>query len=236
MRTLSDPRRFCRLGAGLCMIGAPLTLLVGALLHPDSGDSTTAHIAAIAANPGRNYASHTMVLVGLVLFLGVILGLVHLLRQRAPAAANIGGALAIVGVFGATSIVAVDGIAFTQIGQPDADAQEMAALLDRITESAGARAIAVVGALSFLVGMLVLAYGLWRTRAVHPWVAPGVAAAAIVFFVGQVTDSSLIFAVAFAAYLVTLGLLGRTVLSQSDDEWEGHPPTTTRMPAQPAAP
>lgn len=232
MRTLSDPRRLRRLGAGLCMIGAPLTLLVGALLHPDSGGSTSAHIAAIAANPGRNYASHTTILVGLVLFLGVIMGLVHLLRQRAPAAANVGGALAIVGLFGATSIVAVDGIAFTQIGQPDADAQEMAALLDRIMESTGARAIAVVGALSLLVGMLVLAYGLWRTRAGHSWVAPGVAAAAIVFFVGQVTDSRVIFTVAFAAYLVTLGLLGRTVLTQSDDEWEGQPPTPVPL-AQP---
>jgi hypothetical protein len=224
MRTLSNPRRVRRLAAGLCMIGAPLTLLVGALLHPDSGNSASDHIAAIAANPGRNYASHTTILVGLVLFLGAILGLVHLLRQRAPAVADVGGALAIVGLFGATSIVAVDGIAFTQIGQPDADAQEMAALLDRITKSAGARVIAVVGALSLLVGMFVLAYGLWRTRAVPSWVPPGVAAAAIAFFVGQVTDSPVIFAVAFAAYLVTLGVVGWSVLSQSDDEWAGAQP------------
>jgi hypothetical protein len=234
MRTLSDPRRLRRLAAGLCMIGAPLTLLVGALLHPDSGDSASAHIAAIAANPGRNYASHTTILVGLVLFLGVILGLVHLLRQRAPAVADVGGALGIVGLFGATSIVAVDGIAFTQMGQPDADAQEMAALLDRIMESAGARAIAVVSALSLLMGMFVLAYGLWRTRAVRSWVPPGVAAAAIAFFLGQVTDSRVIFAVAFAGYLVTLGVIGRSVLSQSDDEWAGQP-RSPAPPAQPAA-
>lgn len=215
------------------MIAAPLTLLVGALLHPDSGGSASAHVAAISANPGRNYASHAAILVGLVLFLGVILGLVHLLRERAPAVANVGSALAIVGLFGATSIVAVDGIAFTQIGQPDANAQEMAALLDRIMESAGARAIAVVGALSFLLGMLVLAYGLWRTRVVPSWMALGVAAAAIALFAGQVTDNRVIFAIAFAAYLVTLGALGWTVLRQSDDAWAGKP-LTALPPAQPA--
>jgi hypothetical protein len=235
MRTISDLRRFRRVGTGLCMIGGPLMLLVGALLHPDSGGSASAHIAAIAADPGRNYASHTAILVGLVFFLGVILGLVHLLRERASAVANVGGALAIIGVLGATSIVAVDAIAFSQMGQPDADAQEMAALLDRILESAGTAAIAVVGALTFLLGMLALAYGLWRTQAVWSWVAPGVAAAAIALFVGQVTDNRVIFAVAFAVYLVTLGPLGWTTLSKSDDEWAGEPAPTAVPPAQPAA-
>jgi uncharacterized PurR-regulated membrane protein YhhQ (DUF165 family) len=136
--------------------------------------------------------------------------------------ANVGGALATVGLFGATSIVAVDGIAFTQIGQPDADAEEMTALLDRILESAGTRAIAAVGALSLLVGMFVLAYGLWRTRTVRPWPALGVAVAAIACFVGQVADNGVIFAIAFAAYLVTLGRLGWAVLRQSDESGPDH--------------
>ena len=210
------------------MLAAPLPMLVGALLHPDSGNSASAHVAAISENPGRNYASHTAILVGLVLFVGVILGLVHLLRERAPVAANVGGALAIVGVFGAASIVAVDGLAFSQIGQPEANAQEMAAVFDRIMESAGARAIAVVGALSFLLGMLTLAYGLWRARAMWPWLAPGVAAAAIALFAGQVTDNPLVFAIAFSVYLVTLAPLGWATLTQSDDEWAGAPVPRTQ--------
>jgi hypothetical protein len=173
--------------------------------------------------------------VGLALFLGVILGLVHLLSERAPVAANVGGSLAIVGLFGATSIVAVDGIAFSQMGQPEANAAEMAALLDRIMESAGARAIAVVGALSFLLGMLVLAYGLWRARAVRSWVPTAMAVAAIAFFLGQVTDNRVVFAFAFAVYLVTLAPIGWATLSQSDDEWAGRPAPDDRVPpARPA--
>ncbi len=135
--------------------------------------------------------------------------------------ANLGGVLATVGVLGATSIVAVDGIAFTQIGQSDANAEQMVALLDRIMESTGARAIAVVGALSFLLGMLLLAYGLWQARVARLWIAPAVAAAAIGFFLGQVTDDPVIFATAFALYLVALAPLGWAVLSKSDDEWAG---------------
>lgn len=219
MRTLSDTRRFRRLGAGVCMIAAPLALLVGALLHPDAGDSAGSRIAAIAENQGRNYASHTLLLIGLALFLGVILRLVHVLAKRASAAANVGGTLAIVGVVGATSVVAVDAIAFTQMGDPDANAEEMAALIDRIMESTGTRAIAGVGALSFLLGMLVLAYELWRARAAAAWVALGIAAAAIVLFLGQVTDNSVVFAIAFALYLVTLAPQGWAALNESDEEW-----------------
>ena len=228
MGAFSDPRRFRRIGAGLCMIAAPFALLVGALLHPRWDGSASAHIDAIADSPSRNYAAHTAILVGLVLFVGAVLGFVHLLRERAPAVANLGGALAIVGLFGATAIVAVDGIALSQMGQPEASDQEMSRLLDRIMESSGARAIAAVGGLAFLLGMLAVSYGLWRTRVAPTWVAVGVAAAAMTLFVGQVTDNSVIFAVAFALYLVTLSTVGWTTLNESDDEWAGVPAPSPR--------
>ena len=70
-----------------------------------------------------------------------------------------------------------------------------------------------------MVGVVLLAYGLWRTRAVLPWMAGGVAAGAVTFFVGVATDNRIIFAMAFAIYLIALGPLGWRVLHESDDEW-----------------
>lgn len=228
MLGLSDARHFRRRVAGFCLITAPVALLVGALVHPQGKGAAAAHLAVVAENPDRYYAAHAILLAGLALFLPAILGLMHLLRQRATAFGHLGAGLAMIGLFGATAVVAVDGITVSQMGQPQASAEEMAALLDRIKESAGFRAIAVVGAVSFVLGMLLLAYGLWRTGAVQPWMAGGIAAAAIAVFIGQVTDNRAIFAIAFAIYVVGLGPLGWRILTESDEEW-------ARIPARPAS-
>ena len=77
---------------------------------------------------------------------------------------------AILGLFGATSIVAVDGIAFSQLGQPEANAAEMGALLDRIMEvrrAHGSPSSARCRSWSACRGRL----GLKRT-AVRYWVPP----------------------------------------------------------------
>jgi hypothetical protein len=231
MLGLSDARHFRRLVAGFCLIAAPAVLLVGALLHPTSNDDAAVHLAVVVDNPDRYYAAHAIILVGLALFLPAILGLMHLLRQRMTAVGHVGGGLVMIGLFGATAVVAVDGFAVSQMGQPEASVEEMAALLDRIKESAGFRAIAVVGAIAFLLGVLLLAYGLWRAGAVQPWMAGGIGAAAIAFFIGQVTDNRIIFAFAFAFYLVAFGALGWRFLSESDEEWAGQPRQHATTPA-----
>lgn len=231
MLGLSDARHFRRLVAGFCLIAAPVTLLAGALVHPQGKDAAAAQVAVVADNPDRYYAAHAIILAGIALFLPGILGLMHLLRERATALGHVGGGLAMIGLFGATAVVAVDGIAVSQMGQPSANAEEMAALLDRIKESAGLRAIAVVGAVSFVLGMLLLAHGLWRSGAVPSWMAGAIAAAAIAVFIGQVTDNQAIFAIAFAIYVVGLGPLGWRTLTESDEEWARLP---TRLPSAPA--
>lgn len=215
----SDASHFRRLVAGSCLIVAPVVLLVGALIHPQGKEGAAAHLAVVAENPARYYWAHAILLVGLALFLPVILALMHLLRERGTRFGHLGGGLAMFGLFAATAVVAVDGIAVSQMAQPEASIEEMAALLDRIKESLGFRGIAVVAAVPLMLGMVLLAYGLGRTRAVQSWMAGGIVAGAIAFFVGVVTDNRIIFAMAFAIYLIALGPLGWRVLHESDDEW-----------------
>ncbi len=111
-------------------------------------------------HPDRYYAAHAIILAGLALFLPAILGLMYLLSHRATAFGHVGGGLAMIGLFGATAVVAVDGIAVSQMGQPQASAEEMAALLDRIRASAGFQTLCVAQGLpdSFWRGVDV--YGL----------------------------------------------------------------------------
>jgi hypothetical protein len=211
------------------LIAAPIVLLVGAVIHPETERDGAGHLAAVADDPSRYYAAHAILLVGIALFLPALLGLMHLLRDRATAVGHLGAGLAMIGLFGATAIVAMDGIAVTQMAQPEASADEMAALLDRIKESGGLRAIAVVGAMTWAVGMLLLAYGLWRARRVGPLVSVVIAAAAITVFIAQAADNQTIFAIAFALYLIALGPLGWRLLVQSDEEWAGE--STAPTPA-----
>jgi hypothetical protein len=233
MLGLSDAVHFRRIVAGVSLMAAPLILLVGALAHPQGKDSAIAHLAVVAESPDRYYVAHAILLGGLALFLPAVLGIMHLLTERATALGHIGGGLAMVGLFGATAIVAVDGIAISQMGQPQANVEEMAALLDRIKESPGLRAIAVLGAVSFLFGMLILAYGVWRAKAVQPLVAGLIAAAAIAFFIGQVTDNRFIFALGFTIYIAGLGPLGWRILAESDEEWALDSAGPTATPARP---
>ena len=214
------------------MIVAPVVLLVGALLHPQGKEVAAAHLAVVAENPGRYYWAHAILLVGLALFLSAVLALMHLLKERETRFGHLGGGLAMIGLFGATAVVAVDGIAVSQMGQPGADIQEMVLLLDRIKESPGLRGVAIVAGVGLMVGMVLLAYGLWRTRAVQPWMAGAVAAGAITFFVGVATDNRIIFAMAFAFYLIALGPLGWGVLHESDDDWSHGEVVRAESPAK----
>ncbi len=204
-------RRLGRRVAGVCLIAAPAVLL-GCARPPTVSHDAAAHLAVAARSPGRYFAAHAILLAGLVLFLPAVLALMHLVQGPATRLSRVGCAVAIVGLFGATALVAVDGIAVSQMAQPQANAEEMAALLARIKASAGLRTIAVPGALAFLLGMLLLAFGLGRSRAVRQWMPAGLAMAAITVFIGQVTDNRSIFAVAFAIYLLVLGPLGWATL------------------------
>ncbi|MGH3329937.1 MAG: hypothetical protein ACRDPJ_01410 [Nocardioidaceae bacterium] len=222
MPRLSDPRHLRKLAAGVALIAAPLVLLVGAVIHPQVEDAAAEHLAVAADAPDRYYVAHSVLLAGLVLFVPALLGLVHLLEERAPAFGHVGAGLATLGLFGATAVVAVDGIAVSQMARSGMDAGVMTALLDDIKESGGLRGIAIVGAVAFLVGVLLLAYGLWRAKAVQAWIAGGIAAAAIAVFIAQVADHRLIFVIAFALYLVALGPLGWKILTESDEDWTGN--------------
>jgi len=229
MLGLSDARHFRRLVAGFCLIAAPVVLLVGAVVHPQIEHEATGHLAVVGENPARYFAAHAILLGGLAVLLFAILGLVHLLRRRETAFGHVGGGLAMVGLLGATALVAVDGIVISQMAQPDVHSEEMAELLDRIKESAGLLAIARISAVALLLGVLLLAVGLARARAVRSWTAITIAAAAVAFFGGQVTDNRLIFAIAFVIYLVGLGPLGWRILRESDEEWERSPTAATTL-------
>ena len=221
MTGLSDAHHFRKTFAGFCMIAAPLLLLVSTVIHPETGTDASSTIAAAADSPDAWYLAHLLALVSLVLAVPAVLGLMHMLREREVAMGHLGGGLGLLGILAFVGIVALDGFAGWQAGV--GDRSEMVALFDRLYDSAGVAIPFYVMSFALTLGVLCLAYGLYRARFVQPWMAMLLGIGAIVLAVGVVTAGELVTIGGAAFLLVGLGSVGRMVLAESDEAWEHTP-------------
>ena len=153
-----------------------------------------------------------------------VLGLMHMLREREVAFGHVGGALAMVGLLATTGLVAIEGfVGWQAAAASGADAGAMTALFERVTETAGVVIPFFVMSLAFTAGMLFLAVGLYRARAVQSWTAAMLAVGSIVFAIGSVASGGLLSIVGAAVLLVGFAQVGRMVLLESDEDWEHTP-------------
>jgi hypothetical protein len=86
----------------------------------------------------------------------------------------------------------------------------MTALFERVTETTGVIVPVFVMSYAFTVGMLFLAAGLYRARAVQSWTAATMA-------------ENVVAIIGAAVLLVGFFQVGRMVLSESDEDWEHTP-------------
>ena len=216
MTRLSDAQRFRRLVAGWCMVLAPLVLLVGMILHPDGDRDAAAQLAIVREDADRWFGAHLLVLIAIPLMLAAVLGLMHMLREREAALGHMGGGLAALGLLALTGLVAIELVQWQAASSASADA--MAGLFDRLDETAGIVVPFYVTALGFVVGLVLLAAGLYRARAVHSWMAVFLVVAAVMFVL-QFATAATAFGILGAAFLlIGLGSVGRMVLGESDED------------------
>jgi len=221
MSRLSDSHHFRKTIAGMCMIAAPVLLLVGMVIHPERKDDVGAQLGVVADNMDAWFAAHLILAISLVLAVPAVLGLMHMLREREVALGHVGGGLAMVGLLATTGVVAIDGfVGWQAAASPSA---EMTALFERVTETAGVVIPFFVMSLGFAVGMLFLAAGLYRARAVQSWTAAMLGVGSIVLAVGGMAASDVLSIVGAAVLMVGFVQVGRMVLAESDEDWEHTP-------------
>jgi len=221
MSGLSNAHHFRKTIAGLCMVLAPLLLLVGVVIHPETGTEAASTIAAAADDPDTWYAAHLIVLISLVLAVPAVLGLMHMLREREVALGHVGGGLGMLGILAFVGIVAIEGFAGWQAGA--GNRTEMVALFERMNDSAGVVIPFYVMSFGFAIGMLCLALGLYRARAVQSWTTVVIGLSAVLLAIAFPTASELLSIVGAALLFVGLGSVGRMVLAESDEDWEHTP-------------
>jgi hypothetical protein len=221
MTHLSDPHHFRKTLAGFCMVLAPLFLLIGSVIHPESESDEAAQLAVIADNLDQWFAAHLIILVSIALAVPAFLGLMHMLREREVAWGHLGGGLSVLGLLAFVGIVTMDGFVGWQAAVGDRG--EMTELFQRLNETAGFVIPFYVVSFAFMLGLVCLAIGLYRARAVQWWMSAFLVVASVLFVIGIATFSEFVNVLAAAFLFVGLGSIGRMVLTESDEDWEHTP-------------
>jgi len=218
MFEFSDPHRFRKTIAGWCMILAPVLLLAGTVFHPERDRNEAAYFANMAKDLDAQLTSHLLVLGALVLAIPVVMGLMHMLREREVALGHFGGGLAMLGLVAGVGLVAIEIVMWQMGAQPDRAA--MTTLVREVFEATAIQVPFVIGSAAFAVGMALLGAGLYRARACRSWTAALVGLGPVVLAIGAYVASGPVTIVGAAFLLVGLFTLGRMVLEETVEEWE----------------
>jgi hypothetical protein len=171
--------------AALCLLGAPLTGVVAELVSPGQASDAAGELALAAGHPDRWAAGMALAAIGSMLLIAALPALQRLCRSRLALAGAV--------LLGYANIVAASD-AINEIGvramvDPAADHGQMVALIDRVEAGASAPFF-VTGGISFMVGAVLVAVALWRSRAVPAWSAALLGASFVVNLVGWAAASS----------------------------------------------
>ena len=218
---LSDAHHFRKMVAGACMVVAPVVLLVSMVIHPASDMNEATQVATIADNLDAWYVAHLLALISIALTVPVVLGLMHMLREREVAFGHVGGGLAMLGLLAFAGVVGMELVMWQMVA--GGSTREAVALLERLNETAGILIPFVFVSFGLTLGLACLAFGLYRARAVQSWMAISVAAGAILLGVAFGAALNWLAIVAAAFLVVGLGAIGRMVLRETDEAWEHTP-------------
>ncbi len=218
----SRAHHFRKLVAGTCMVVAPIALLVGMIIHPGLEDSVRGQLATIASKRDSWLLANLVIGFALVLAVPVVLGLMHMLRERDATVGHLGGAIGLIGLLAATAYVAVEGlVGWTAAGLPDRAA--MVTLFQRLHDTAGTFVPIYLLAYGVVAGFIVLAFGLARRRLVAPWMAACTAVGPLLIGIGVPLASGVLCLIGAVVTLVGVGAIGQMVLAETDEEWEHTP-------------
>ena len=222
MTYLSDAHHSRKMIAGFCMVVAPFLFLVAMVVHPETGTSEASIITAAANSPDAWYIAHLLAMVSIVVAVPAVLGLMHMLREREVALGHVGGGLGLLGLIAFAGLVTMEGLVGWQMATAG-DRAEMVALMERLFDTTGIVVPLYFMSFAFTLGVLCLATGLYRAKAVQSWMAALLVVGAVAEAIGGAGAIEWLAVVGAAFMFVGLGSIGRMVLTESDEDWEHTP-------------
>jgi hypothetical protein len=221
MGGFSDSHHFRKTVAGAAMIGAPLFALIAYVVTPKLYTDEGAQLGSIAAHADRFFASAMLSGAAIVCAMIATLGLMHMLRERRPAAAAIGGSLAFVGLAAWLCQIGVSMVLWqmTKDGVQPSDVSAFTGLADSFGSALVLFWLPVLTA----AGYVVLAAGMLGAKVVDGWMAAMIGIAPVMLAIAGLAASIPVGLIGAALLLVGLGATGLAVLREPDADWEHTP-------------
>ena len=230
---MSNPSTFRRTLAGICLIVAPLLLLVGGAVTPSEGsDGANTYMQSVAADPSAHEWGTVAFVLGFALWVPGLVGAVHLLRHRAVVLGHILGSLAILGVVMFTALAATT---FYDVAIATSLPLDQAVKVNEAVEDVtGAAVVLIPALLGTFIGLIGMGIALWRGGWAPAWVAVAAAAGMLLVVAG---DGNKITGLAGSlALLAAYGFVGLTMLRMGNDAWERATPPAHGADAPAPAP
>jgi hypothetical protein len=201
----------------LAMVAVPVLWLAAEAVSPPLNSDSAEQLAVVAQHPDRWFGYTVLLTLGTILFVPAVLGVMHLTRATMPRLTLVGGAL-----LGYGAIIAV-GDAMSQLTTwqmvtGHADRAQMAALLDRTSNAAGAALFFAPGGLAFLAGSVLLTLALVRTRVVPLWASIAFLIGIIAQLVGFTVSSVAVITASGVILLAALVMLARRLWTGPRDK------------------
>lgn len=194
--------------AAVSLVLTAVLMIIATVSSPPFAGGGAGQLAALNdAGPSATVSAMCFTLAQLFFVVGMV-GVGNLLMPLVPKLATLGVALAVLGGFGHT---VHGGVTMVQLGMASDVAHHAAhaAVLGQL-QSGPAAAFMLLGLLGTVLGILVLAIGLFRSRAVPRWVPVALWLFLLLEFVGSgisewaALASGIFYVVALAAVAVTL--------------------------------
>ena len=227
MLKIGDANNFRRTVVGLCLIIAPLLLLLGDIIHPAGAEGAAGLLNIMAEHPGRVETASLLTIFSSVFFVPALVGLLYLIRDRGVVLGHIGVGLALIGIVG-HAVWAGFQVVLLGFIQSGVDREQLSAILGGGPLNVGFVIVMLMFLGGFFLGLILLSISLWRSRVAPLWVAACIIAAIVWFFtpLGTIMPGE----IGGALVLIGLGWIGLKVLRMSDADWErGYLPSSKEV-------
>jgi hypothetical protein len=225
---MKNAATFRRVGASVALVTTALLSLLSQLVAPVFPSGGAAERLTTVHDAGTTAAlSAGLFVVAQLPFIVAVLAIAHLLRDRAPVLSNLGASVAVVGGFGHAVI---GGVSLLEVAMADDTVHREAfgSAIDRFEASPG-MLFAALGTLGTVVGLVLLAVGMWRAHVGPRWVPPAIGAFLLAEFVGS-AFSSWAADVSATVYLAAFAALAAVVWRSGDASWEQAVRPVARQP------
>lgn len=195
---MNNATAFYRNAIVVCLVLAPVLMLVSSALQPPFVASYVDRLADIDQGGAAPWASNVLFILTQIPMLVAFLGIAHLLRSHSRRLAGVVAVLGVLATFGEAVMGGTGLVYLTMAG--DAENRELFAGVWEQMESSPVMLFAMVGFGGTVLTLLLLSVGLFRSRLAPRWVP----ALVLLFLILEFFGSGL---TEFAAYAAVLCLL-----------------------------